>query len=251
MEPQFSNRKRTPQCSAVTFHPMTSTLLLVPVTRKPQSMKSFTSELVIIELSLFLFSLILAVYICVLCDRRPCTNLVNFFVNNIQHPLLLLIFFYSSCKTLIPSSLNATYLQHLQRASTTIYLSNDDYLVWTSQRCEFVQENQQPKRSISQRHTMMAGSSSIREEAWLMLIRKLKKSRFLDLFISEEARLSPLTFIERSSTNLCLREVHDHYYFPYPHSIPMPTMPRKKLVVTADLPGSLGPLPLIIIAVKR
>lgn len=89
------------------------------------------------------------------------------------------------------------------------------------------------------------------EEAWLMLIRKLKKSRFLDLFISEEARLSPLTFIERSSTNLCLREVHDHYYFPYPHSIPMPTMPRKKLVVTADLPGSLGPLPLIIIAVKR
>ena len=58
-------------------------------------MKSFTSELVIIELSLFLFSLILAVYICVLCDRRPCTNLVNFFVNNIQHPppshLLLLL----------------------------------------------------------------------------------------------------------------------------------------------------------------
>jgi len=59
---------------------------------------------------------------------------------------------------------------------------------------------------------MMAGST-IREEAWLMLIRKLKKSRFLDLFISEEARLSPLTFIERNSssssrstgTNLCLR----------------------------------------------
>lgn len=250
MEPQFSNRKRTPQCSAVTFHPMTSTLLLVPVTRKPQSMKSFTSELVIIELSLFLFSLILAVYICVLCDRRPCTNLVNFFVNNIQHPLLLLIFFYSSCKTLIPSSLNATYLQHLQRASTTIYLSNDDYLVWTSQRCEFVQENQQPKRSISQRHTMMAGS--LRRGGLADADQEVEeKPLFGPFHLRRSSFVSSDFYRKKQRTNLCLREVHDHYYFPYPHSIPMPTMPRKKLVVTADLPGSLGPLPLIIIAVKR
>ena len=72
-------------------------------------MKSFTSELVIIELSLFLFSLILAVYICVLCDRRPCTNLVNFFVNNIQHPpshllLLLLLQDTYTTKCYIPSA---------------------------------------------------------------------------------------------------------------------------------------------------
>lgn len=68
MEPQFSNLKRTPQCSAVTFHPMTSTLSLVPVTRKPSSMKSFTSELVIIELSL-LFSLSRCLHMCLVWPK--------------------------------------------------------------------------------------------------------------------------------------------------------------------------------------
>ena len=111
MEPQFSNRKRTPQCSAVTFHPMTSTLLLVPVTRKPQSMKSFTSELVIIELSLFLFSLILAVYICVLCDRRPCTNVVNLFVNKC-----------SPCLPLHPAHLDAKRRRRRRRKRSETFL---------------------------------------------------------------------------------------------------------------------------------
>ena len=77
MEPPFSNLKRTPQCSAVTFHRMTSTLSLVPVTRKPSFTKSSTSELVIIDLSHILCSLYV---VCVLlCDRRPCTNLVKLF----------------------------------------------------------------------------------------------------------------------------------------------------------------------------